>query len=759
MWFSLTIALANLAWGLTRWILRWRREHWRPGQVVGKLIGGGIWRTFAAMPFVLLSLFSLAPLTARAVSAAALDRTIPGSDVLLASAYSAGEINADTYLTYLLDATYDTTTLPSEYQSPDPLITPDFLTFIDEHFDELSPDLIESTLETISLSHLDFDTDASGNLSSSSSPFVQNAYATTTKVTTLNKAYLSARKNFVIFYTDTGDDAITELQAAKISNMLETIIANYSSILGLDYEYQLYPMSSSKAKKMGKVLEASHIDKDITQTAMAVYIANPYKPNGDNANTLATYAGRKFSEGFISAALKLAELFGEENSKFYNSAPAYPFINILPSNLSDSSLELVTAHELGHHYSSNYCYATTGKACNDNYFVGETAANWFAINVVPNQPTGNLIQSNHHKKYIRAGTCYTIDQTIPEPPAEHACHDGGSFTGYPAVAFLQNYSEIVPNSTNIILWALTVDNALQYLYDAAPGYFQKVMTSLTERNLTNDYGDKISLYATELPRGEEIPCTDICTASYYIAPASSRYLYFPTTDYKNVALSVSAPGNVTISLLGQKHDTWTVLSSTENTAEFTIPEDAEYDTYAFALANYSITEASNFSLNITAAPLEEIVAEDEPTAFDPSGLPIAQISDSCFGFNFDSIIDLPLQIYRALSELDPDHDYSEVFAELEAQNNQIKNSLTYHYATICITDLKPGLDFNSARNILRHSINHNIEFFSIDSSDLRLSMFVSYNVFRLEGRFYFLLQADASTGLITARMYEKSPVN
>ena len=753
-WPALVLGLANLIWGLTRWILRWRREHWRPSQVIGKLIGGGIWRTFAAAPFVLLSLFVFSPLVARAVSSSALDRTLPSSDALLTAAYSAGEIDADTYLTYLLDATYNSAALPAEYQSPDPFITPDFLSFIDAHFDKLSPELILSTLETVSLANLDFDTDASSNVSSSSSLFFQNAYANT-KVTTLNKARLSSDKNFVVFYTDTGDDAISDQDAATVASMLESIIANYSSVLGFKYEYQLYSMSNSKTKKMSKVLEANGIDKDITNTAMAVYIADPYK---GSSNILASYAGRRFSDNLTNIAIKLGSLFGEDTAQFYASTPAYPFINILPSNVSNNSLALVTAHELGHHYASNYCYSATGGMCNDNDFIDETAPNWFAINVVSDQPSGNLIQTDHHGTYIKYGVCYTIDQVVPDPPKEHACHSKGNMAGYPAVAFLQNYSEIVPDATNKILQALTSDNALQDLYNAAgQANFKKTMTSLTQRNLTNTYGSKLALYATDLPHGEEVPCTDLCTQTYYIAPASSRYLYFPTSDYKNVALSVAAPGQVTVSLLGRKHSVWSVLSSADNAAEFTIPEDAEYDTYAFALANYSITDSSDFSLEVTATPLEELVADD-PLEFDPNGLPIILLSDNCLGFNFDNIIDFPLQVYRVLSQFDPDHDYSDLFAELEAENTQIKNSLTYHYATLCLTELKPGLDFATTRTSLRQSIGSNLEFFHVNDSDFRLSMLVTYNLFRLEGRFYFLMQVGDDTALITARMYEKAPV-
>lgn len=753
-WPAIILATLNLIWGITRWFLRWQRERWHPGKIVGKLIGGGIWRFLTFSSLVALSLLILAPPIYRLIShntIASQSAFLENSASLLASAYAAGEINADTYLTYLLDATYNNSALPEIYQNSELFMAPDFLGFIDQHFDELSPELILSTLETVTLANIDFDTDASSNISSSPDLFSNNAYAYTKKITTLNKAYLSPNQKFVIFYTDTGDDAVSDSSVVTIAETLESIIDSYSNNLGLNYEYQLYSVSNSKTKKMTKVLESNNIPSNITDTAMSVYIANPYK---NESNVLATYAGRRFAETTTNILIKLGALFGEETAKFYSTTPAYPFVNILPSNLSNESLALVIAHELGHHYASNYCYATTNQTCSDDDFISETAPNWFAINVISDQPTNNLLRS-HHDLYVSYGTCYKIDNVLPEPPKEHACHNKGTLAGYPAVAFLQNYSEIVPDATNKILTALTTDNALQSLYDSAgPDHFRQVMTQLTERNITNDYGPIAALYATNFPHGEEIPCTDLCTESYYIAPASSRYLYFPPAEYPNATLTVSA-AHSTISILGRRNDIWYVISSQDQNATFDMTTIDDYDAITFGIANYSITDPDEFTLSVTAKPLEDLIEE----SVKDSNLenPIVATFGNCTTLDIVNVIDLPIELYRMLTQLDPSQDFSSVLAELEAEAAEVKNQLTYRYATICHNHLSPNTDFNSARTSIKTLSGFSFEVFRLNEPDLHLSMIAAYNPFQLDGQVYLLFNTDNTTDLITIRMSEKLP--
>lgn len=759
-WPACVLGILNFCWGATRWFLRWRREHWRPGQVAGKLIGGGIWRSCVFFSLALFSLLLITPPIFRLISRntiTAQAASLENSASLLASAYSTNEIDADTYLNYLLDAIYNPSALPASYQSSTKLtLLPDYLTFADEHFSELDPATAQRTLELATLANVDFDTDASDNSSTSYSLFSTPAYAFQ-KATTLNKAQLSSDGHFVVFYTDTGNDAVSDSSISSLCDMLERIIKNYQDKIDLAYEYQLFTTNNSKTKKMSKVLEANGIAPDITNTAMAVYITDPYDGASD---VLATYAGRNFAETTTSLIVKLGNIIGDETAKFYNTTPAYPLINILPVNLENKSLEIVTAHELGHHYATTYCYTTYNKSCHLDNFIDETVPNWFAVNVATNQAQDNVI-SGHHSAYVEFGTCYNISTTIPKPPKEHACHGSGSLGGYPAAAFLQNYSEIVPGSAKIFLDAIATGNALQKLYDAAgPERYQKVMTQLTERNLTKDYQQN-TFRIDSIPRGEEIPCTDLCTQSYYIASSSSRYLYFPTTEYKNVNLEVSAPGSNTINILGQRGSSWTVISSgdsSDSSASYDIAETSDYDVVAFAITNYSISEDSNFTLKVTAAPLEELIVEDEPTAFDPNGLPIIPLSDNCIGINFENVIDFPLKLYRAFSQLDPSQDYSELFAQIEAENADLKSQLVYRYATICISQLKPTLDFDTVRASLKHSFQPSLELFRVDDPDLSLSMIAAYNPLQLSAKFYFLTRTDGNFQLFTVRMFEKIPL-
>lgn len=752
LYIVLVVGGANLVWGAVRWILRWRREKWGAGKVIGKLIGGGIWRFFAVAPVVLLSLLWLAPIcvagVGRSVLAKRNDDDFNAAGYLL-SDYENGVLTAEEYLNYMIAAAYNIEALPKEYWDGKKMMAPDLLGFASEHLDELGAETLQEVLEISDLMNVDFDIDASGNMTSRTSIFMEPAYALTKNVTTLNKAVLSEGGKFVVFYTDKGDDKVSDAQAGELAEMMEEIVAGYKEKLSQEYSYKFYEQSSSKHKKIQKVLEANGIAKEALETAMAVYVTNPYK---GASNILASYAGENFLDTKVQIALKVGSLMPGENadmSRLYGSAAGYPFMNILPSNIEDESLNVVVAHELGHHFSDLFCRRTTEQSCNTNNFVDETLPNWAAINVVARseQAAGNVI-SGHFGEYVKYGACYPINQVVPEPPKENACHKKGSDTGYPAVGFLWNYAEVVPNSIETIFTALTTDDALGYLYSVTnKANFKKVMVDLTQRNLTQDY-DVASLKIEGTPPGEELPCVDLCSATYYNNPASARYLYFSTSEYDNTKVEVEAPGDEVVSILGRKGKKWQVVEEHDNRAEYVIKEEDSHEAIAIVVTNYGISAAESFGLKIAKVELEELVEEEvevEPGAFTLLG-------DNCIGMNFDSVVDLPLKVYRILATYNPESDYSDLFESLEKQNETIKSSLVYHYAKICLNQMRSNVSFEEMKVKIERAIGPHFELLDVDGS-VRMTIMLTYDPFRTLGKCYFLTRdKDGYTNFVQVWM-------
>lgn len=758
-WPSLILAILNFIWGTIRWFTRWHREHWRIGRVIGKIIGGGIWRTAIFTPIVLIALLLIAPPLYRTIhqnTLATHEQEFLTSDSLLLADYEAGKLTPDQYLNYLLDTLDTPSSLPEQYQGNSSVFLPDYLHFADEHLDELEISTLQRVYNLATLADVRFDTDASGNLSTNNSPFSQNAYDFTS-VTTLNHAKLSTDQHFVIFYTDTGDNAVTDDEVNKLSEMLERIIKNYQERLGLKYTYEqiLSTELRTDITFIKIILRANNIDEDILKTAMPVYLINPYSKD---TNSLASYAGRKFTETIGKIVLKLGNALGDEDSALYTQIPSYPFINILPKNLHNQSLESVTAHELGHHYNSNYCYANYGKACVDDNFIDETMPNWLAIHVVDEQPSSTVI-GGHYRNYIQYGYCYNIKNTIPLPPAEHACHSKNSFEGYPAVGFLETYSEIVPNSQELFFQAVALGDAHYFLYSQAGIInYRQIMITLAERNLTKDFRQSVFKNG-RTPTGEDIPCNDLCTQKYYIAPSSSRYLYFPTSAFTRTNLKVTAPAFNAISILGRKDGIWHVIESNLDEATYEITSQADYDVVAFAIANFSLDESSEFTLDVTATDLEDII-DDEPT-IDGIDIPVTILSDNCIGINIEGILDFPAQMYHILNQVYSSQELTNSIQKLEAESAELKNNLTFRYATICANYLKPHLDYRTARLSIKKTFSPSLEILNLQDSNSNsaTSVIISANPLLNEAKAHILIKpSDSETlQLLTIHMYEKLP--
>lgn len=660
---SLVIFGGNFVWGVARWAEKWNVRKWKVWGGIVRTVWAGVWRSVVFSVIFMVGILAVAPKIEQKITHSVLsDRETNWLKGLVGirEDFRQGNISPDEYLQYTIAAAYGQEDLPEKYRSDKVEMAPDILGIIDQYGEQMSPEVIREALEVVTLANVEFGEDANGNVATNRENVMdailgtKRAQAYSRNVATLNKAKLSSGGKFVIFYTDTGDDAISDEKASELAEMMERIVRQYQEKMGLEYSYEFFSMegllsNSKRLMSMIYVLEKNGIDGDVvTNGAMPVYVVNPFK---EESSILAFYTRRKITETLYKVVSKLGALFldGDEadQAKLTNSVPGVPFVTILPKNVNDASLELVTAHELGHHYEDLKCYTDGDDTCASGDFIMETAANWMAINAVGTQPENTLIQA-YHNNYIDYGTCYMINQVLPDPPEYDACHGSGSLAGYPAVAFLENYAEVVAGGQDKIMAALLHEETLEYLWSQATIEERtEIMCRLSQRNLTNDYKQN-SLVALKTPRGEELKCEGqlACRKVFPLRTTATKYVYFSADEYDQTKVSVTGEPNMVISVLGRKSDgKWEVIADDmtriENDKvklEWIVEKEGNYDMYAFAVGNAkmiatNLTTSDPFVVETVVQEIEDKV-EDEEESTD-----VSQTEDGCTVLEFAELWD------------------------------------------------------------------------------------------------------------------------
>ena len=751
------VLLGNGIWGIARWVSRWKEEQWKTGKVAGKLIGGGIWRFFVISPIVIISFIFITPIIRIAIANHVVSgraARLTNSVMQITGDFEAGHLSANQYIRYLVDAAFNQNALPMVYQNDRTVLFPDIIGEIEANLGALDKDTIDYALSALLMTNLEFSSDASSNISSAhgfSSWQPSSAFAKTSNVTTLNKVILSGSKKFLVFYTDTGDDQISDQDAARLATMLDEIINNYQKRLGLTFSSTKIDFLGDP-KKIQSVISSNGIEPSHLDTAMPVYVANPFS---EPSSTLAFYTGQDFDSTFRKVLISLGA--GGDMGAITKSSPVIPFITILPKNIHSPDLALVTAHELAHDYAYNYCKANFHQSCSSHKFISETAANYMAVNVVDHQPSGidhNTI-SYHHNIYIRYGHCYSIPNIVKEPPKSGACHEKGSFEGYPTVAYLDNYAEIVPDGKRKIFNALAEDNAFRYLYEQAePGYNREVLTRLAQRNLTNAYGHKQTLFSEVIPKGEDIPCSIVCTNYYTSNFATTQYFYFPVSEFDHKKVTgrrkAAVDDLIAISVLGRKSGKWELIDSSLPSLDYTIRSSSGYDVIAFAITNYAKEGVSHYAIDITDGELVDIIDPGIDFEATESGY---TYGNGCLSFFVSDVFDAVGQAYQMVGQI-VDEDTSTIVDSYENQKNQTIAEIGYDpKMTICQIPIKSHISSLEAKNtmhtLMKKSGGFGVSFWEHSSDDGFVKIAGSHNLLSGQTTIFMMLAGSADSTLLS----------
>lgn len=772
-WISLVVGILNFIWGTVRWIMRIVRNHCKVGRIIGKLIGGGIWRFFVFAPIVILTLLFIAPAINNKIRSDAMDQNKEFTDgrTVMSDDFNSGKITADQYVKYSLDYIFNPSNLPNEYKDEAKDVYFDLdEDFIEEHVDELSDDTIGYLAQILTLSNVGFDTDASGNVSKSTSnnPFVQNVSAFDTQsVLTLNKAKLSPTKKALIFYTDTGVDAISEDVVEGIAKVMDNVITKSKDVFGIDYTYKTaYVENSTTLPKLKEVLKANGIDEDILDSnPSVVYVADPLPKDSTSsykayhAHTITNKTVFQKIKGYINS-LNKDNVGYQYGPRFMSSSPVSEFTVIRPkyAYLENGRLALnteeVVSHEFGHAIQLSYCLNTIGEDCKHQMIAQEGTAHLFAINAMDTHSTDSLLADDHNL-YVR-NSCNRLENVIyKDKDLEYGCNSSFSKAGYPTPAFWENYYEIVPNSKSIIAQSWTEEDDVKFLYEQAGATnFRNVMKQLSQRNVTNDYKDSIknALAAEAYPGGTTLYCGGLCTEKYSMAPTSLKYLYLSTEGHYEIKISVQAPNSTAVSFI-RPGSSKQILKEGNGKVDYTLTN--ETGVIIIAVANASLDPA-DFLVSITTNDLEDLI-EKVDIDFTTNN-PFKEMSNGCVELDVNGLVDSLSEISGFVkginSELDGLVDLGFVTDELDRAEGQAKEAsenLKGNKVSICSNKVKDGIDFVTARKKLKEALIEKAGLFPLDlnfldknEKDFKLTVFAGINTLDQSGRIYVLTTAGGA---------------
>ncbi len=612
--------------------------------------------------------------------------------------FIAGMLSADEYVDYSLSALQGSDELPSQYRSraTDLFSTEAMIEFVEKNSSELRPETLQKLSETIGLVNIEFDMDASANASTKKRGgfpglMTQNAYAESKKIKILNKVKLSNEGHFLVFYTDTGEDQISDDKADSILNMAEDIVAKYSSELGLEYKYKSTTIDSLKINSMRKLMNENGINDSMLDTAMPIYVINT---NQKSENVIAYYLS-KYGGRFL-ALTEIGSLSG---------VPSYPYVNLIRPNSSEADFRVTLAHELGHHYTSNYCHEKFGEKCATGDFISETLPNFFAMEVSKGLTKDNFLNNEHYElQYLGAGTGMKISEVLPN----HA--------GYPALAFLVNYYENVSNGLNKMMESLGCFDALECLYDkAGESEFKKTMTALAERNITSSY-DELPLGSLNFTKYDTSDCNKMCTRSVMVQPAVAEYVAFFTDLNDGSKLYVEARDNVAVSLIGfrpgEERRREVIYSGVTSNFSYDISEASGYEMLMVVGANYRIDNLGHFTARVVAKEYEEIVDASKGTGKDCK---TSEVSSA------DEALDELEDTTDAIDMLFGESDFTAMIREIGDAMKENKDGK--YISTTCQNNIKTGLGRDEVVSKIYSMLGGNVK--HSESSFL----FVNFDIF------------------------------
>lgn len=523
--------------------------------------------------------------------------------------YKEGNLSSDEYIMQLAYSIYDTNNLNSKYKSN----TLDFnhpselLKKVSLMVDELSDDTLLYVFEKVTLSDVKWEVedDPVSTTSNKNQYELMPLVSQDSDLSKLDNVVLSSNNNFLVYYTKEGKNAITDNEAKKIADFLETVVSSYKTKFGLDYNYQAQyeigssgslltcPTLSAKGNAC-RLLKKNNIDIKYLQTAMPVFIIDT---DVETTNALGYYVPP--IGGLAEIVLKISDIFDDMGTRIDNAMTTYsfPFFVVSSSLENFDDTKIILAHELFHHYQKYICGNGSYGECVSGNFTLETTADYASASV----SQVNIMETaiNRHAGIFVKDSDSSIDKIGYK-------YYGEEGTGYGAFVFAYNYASLVNNGEKYLFDSMKTTEALKYLYENSNGKYKDVLLTTAKKTLTLDYDNKL-LIGNEsgkilYPANYMKIRKENNKQSNKINYSSMHYYYINPQNYvQGTQLYFNGNNNdLTLLLFVQENHAYKYLYTHTLNNEFVINIDdfSNYNEVAIAVVNSQIAETLTYSYEI-----------------------------------------------------------------------------------------------------------------------------------------------------------------
>ncbi len=387
---------------------------------------------------------------------------------------------------------------------------------------------------------------------------------------TLNKVVLSSKGNFLVWYAEKGEDAITKDRAVEIAEKLEETVVLYEQIFGIKYEYKPYMdfgmggLFSDKAKFDALLIMNGYAFSTDVYNAMNVYVYDM----GDTG----ALAQHMYIEDFgQKLLLDLGEVMGIKDQDI-----AFPNIRINRSAMGENndSVYQVVVHELFHQFQHSYAESKTGKRAACGNVILETAANYASACANKATTTDNFL--NHWSAVYTRQTFLNLKSVTTS---------GEGNTGYAIFPYMKAYADNVTGAHKIIMDAHTYENALGYMHQQANATsLVNTINQLAYSNLAQDYTNAAYISADPVQYNDELENNKTYNKSISIG----AIVYYKLDKYMTLKVSATDTTYLRFHLFGKKGSTWTKIIDNATSLDIDAYDYKDYEELYMCATNGSL---------------------------------------------------------------------------------------------------------------------------------------------------------------------------